>query len=96
MDANFKPRLERHRWLIKQVSTGLYLETIKDGELLWTDDPLRAMQHAQMESICNNLHKVREYYDIKEPLIADAVMYYADPKHPNDWVADTGIVLRKE
>lgn len=85
---NFTAKLERHRWLIQQVDTGLFFSAIKDGELQWVKHPLEALQHCQMEIACNNLFKLREYYNVPQAIRLEPVMFYAYPSRPTQWFTD--------
>lgn len=83
-----KAKIERHRWLIQQVETGLFLGFVRGGELLWVEHPIEALQHCQMEVACNNLWKLREYYKVQEQLRLEPVMFYAYPSAPTQWFTD--------
>lgn len=85
---SFMPKLERHRWLIQQVETGLFFSTVKDGQLQWARHPLDALQHCQMEMACENLYKLREYYQVLEPIRLEPVLFYAYPSRPTQWFTD--------
>jgi len=86
--TNYKRKIERHRWLIQQVESGLFLGLVRDGAITWVQHPIEALQHCQMEVACNNMFKLKEYYQVPEALRLEPVMFYSYPTAPTQWFTD--------
>jgi hypothetical protein len=81
-------RIERHRWLIQQVDTGLFFGAVRDLAVVWVQHPLEALQHAQMEVACINLYRLREHYKVPELIRLEPVMFYSYQSAPMQWFTD--------
>ena len=78
-------RLSREFLLLRDVTSGLFLAGVMNGQLQWSADPAAGVRSLLVQTLRHNLQSLKDIYNVPDVEVV-CVRFISDLSRPGVWV----------